>query len=321
MKFRYVLIALLSLLISCEVDITEEFQDSQQNVFIVSGQLVAFEHPTINLTRSITMTQVDTLLYLNNARVEVSWSDQTLLLEPVAYGNYTTEELVLQPGVEYYFHFSGEGLPDASATVTIPHLPKISELHCAVDDTFNIHLDLSIEDPAEFEDYYTFYISGWLREIHVNHHGTDEETRDTLNVFTNYRLNIQDPVFEYTGDLRDFQVIEEEEMFYSIFHFSDLLFNGTTHTLSIDDYLRRFYNDSIPEINIHLVKRDAHYFKFMESMLRYDPYNDLPMIQPVQIYSNIEGGFGLITANSPLTQTINMSEWYYDPEFLEMVGK
>ena len=55
----------------------------------------------------------------------------------------------------------------------------------------------------------------------------------------------------------------------------------------------------------------------MESIIRYDPYNELPIIQPVQIYSNIEGGFGLLSAESPRVQTINMSEWFQNPEFLQ----
>ena len=321
MKLKLIIIACLPILVSCEKNITEEFEDTQQNVFILSGVLSASEHPTINLTRNITMTQLDTLLFLNNAQVEIQSGNQTYQMEPSGYGNYTAMELILQPGQEYHIHCSGEDLPDASASVTIPHLPVVSEIICTAGDSLDIHLAIAIDDPAESRDYYTFYISGWLMEIHVHHDETGAETRDTFNVFTNYRLNIQDSVFEYSGDLRNFQIIEEENRYLSVVHFSDLFFNGSTHRLSVDDYLWRFYNDSVPEINIHLVKYDEHYFHFLESMTRYDPYNDVPIIQPDQIYTNIEGGFGLLTAKSHLTHTIDMSEWYDDPRLLELFGK
>ncbi len=324
MKLRLNIIAIIAclpIMVSCEKDITEKFEDSQQNVFILSGELSAFEHPTINLTRSITMAQLDTLQYLNNAQVEIRSGDQSYQMEPGGYGNYTSSELLLQPGQEYHIHCSGEELPDASASVVIPVLPVVSEITLTVGDSLDLHLDIAIDDPATFRDYYTFYISGWLMEIHVHHDETGIETRDTLNVFTNYHLNIQDSVFEYSGNLQRFQIIEEESRYLSMVHFSDRLFNGSTHHLTVNSFLWSFYNDSIPEINIHLVKHDEHYFNFLESMTRYDPYNDLPIIQPVQIYSNIEGGFGLLTSRSHFTRTIDMSEWYYDPALLELFAK
>jgi len=51
---------ILSILCSCELDVTDKFRD-QQNLFVVSGQIVAGESPRINLSRTITMAEVDTL--------------------------------------------------------------------------------------------------------------------------------------------------------------------------------------------------------------------------------------------------------------------
>ena len=321
MTLRISILTIILGIVSCEKDITDQFRDTQQSVFVLSGELSAFKHPTINLTRSITMTQLDTLLYLNNAEVEIQWGDQTFRMEPAGYGNYSTEEVLLQPGEEYHICCRGEDLPDASAMVTIPAQSAVTGITCTVGDSLDLHLDIAIDDPVELEDYYSFYISGWLMEIHVHHDETGIETRDTLNVFTNYRIRNQDALFEYTGDYRNFRAIEEGSMYVSIAHFSDRHFDGATLKLSINDYLMRFYNDSIPEINIHLVKRDEHYFNYLESIIRYDPYNELPIIQPVQIYSNIEGGFGLLTAKTHHTHTIDMSEWYDDPKLLELFGK
>lgn len=43
-------------------------------------------------------------------------------------------------------------------------------------------------------------------------------------------------------------------------------------------------------------------------------------LQAVQVYSNIEGGFGLLTAESRVVDTVDMSEWYEDPDFMNYMN-
>jgi hypothetical protein len=69
-----------------------------------------------------------------------------------------------------------------------------------------------------------------------------------------------------------------------------------------------------------MVKRDQHYFKFIESYINYDPYPEQDFFQSVQVYSNIDGGFGLFTAESRVVDTIDLSEWFNDPDFLELMN-
>ncbi len=58
----------------------------------------------------------------------------------------------------------------------------------------------------------------------------------------------------------------------------------------------------------------------MESYINYDPYPAQDFLQAVQVYSNIEGGFGLFTAESRVVDTIDLSEWYHDPDFLDYMN-
>lgn len=78
------------------------------------------------------------------------------------------------------------------------------------------------------------------------------------------------------------------------------------------------YNDSILKVNIFFERRDKHLIEFLKSMGRYDPYPDIDIsiMQPVHLYSSIEGGYGLVYASSNYSHKIDVSEWYSDPAFL-----
>ena len=109
----------------------------------------------------------------------------------------------------------------------------------------------------------------------------------------------------------------------NIFIFSDKELNGESYNLSIKFSLLNSYNDSIPEVNIVFERRDKHLIEFLKAMERYEPNPDIEIsfMQPVHLYSNIEGGFGLVYALSEYKYTIDVSEWYNDPEFLERINR
>ena len=320
MKKLFQISFVLFILCSCEVDVSDEFRD-QQNLFVVSGQVIAGEAPLINLTRTITMAEVDTLLYLNQAQLEIEKNDIVFVLDPIGEGFYHNEDLLPEPGDELSLACSGEGLPAASIHTSVPEYPQVTDIRFQVDDAYEYTLDVSIEDPSSTLDYYTFYISGWSREtVHNYDRDTGEEWIDTSNVFKAYNLEIFDPVMEYTGGPRQFNFYDLSDPWAKYYHFSDRQINGTKHSISLSNHLWKFYNDTIPEIYINVVKKDAHYFNFMESYIHYDPYPAQDFLQAVQVYSNIEGGFGLLTAESRVVDTIDLSEWYYDPDFLDLMN-
>ncbi|MCD4710468.1 MAG: DUF4249 family protein [Bacteroidales bacterium] len=194
MKRLIYISVILTVLCSCEVDITDNFRD-QQNLFVVSGQVIAGEAPRINLSRTITMTEVDTLLYLNDAQLEIGKNTSQYLLDPIGDGFYLNEDLVPEPGDVLSLECSGEGLPQASIRTTVPEYPQVTDILFQVDDAYEFTLEVSIEDPASTLDHYSFYITGWRWEI-VHHHDRDtgEEWVDTSNIYVAYDLRISDPV-------------------------------------------------------------------------------------------------------------------------------
>ena len=312
---------ILSILCSCEIDITDEFKNTP-NLFVVSGQIVAGEVPRINLSKTITLVEFDTLRYINDAHLEIKKNNSLFVLDPEEEGFYKNGNLVPGPGDLLSLDCSGEGMPPASIAIRVPEYPQITNITFLVDSAYDFSLEVEFEDPVSTLDHYTFYLSGWRREI-VHHHDseTEEEWIDTSQVYVNYSIWILDPVMEYTGDgPRNFQHYDLSQAWGSSFHFSDKEINGKSHTLTGKGSLFRIYNDTIPEIHVHIIKKDVHYFNFISSYIHYDPYPDQDFIQPIQGYSNIEGGFGLLTAESRIVDTIDVSEWYNDPDFQALVN-
>ena len=320
MKKIFHIALVVSILCSCEVDVSDKFSD-QQNLFVVSGQVIAGEAPRINLSRTITMAEVDTLLYLNDAIMDISLGEDSYIMDPAGDGFYQNENLIPEAGGELILYCTGEGLPPATVSLTIPEYPRVTDIRLQVDDAYNFTLDVDIEDPAHTMDYYSFYLSGWRKEvIHSYDWETEEETVDTSNVFRIYDVRIHDLVIEYTGGPRQFEFYDLSEPGGQYFHFSDKLISGSKHTLTVNDNLRYFYNDSIPEIYVNIIKRDDHYFRFLESYIHYDPYPAQDFLQAVQVYSNVDGGFGLLTSESRVVDTLYVSEWYEELDSLLFLG-
>lgn len=303
---------------SCEVDVTEKFSETGSR-FVISGEVLAGESPWINISRSITMTQPDTLYYLDNALVELTVEDQIHQLESRGKGFYSCNTVIPEAGQALRLQCSGEGLPPAYVELSIPEVPVVTDVRFSVNDSFEFTLEADLKDPGTTEDYYTFYISGWLTEINHYYDGNSgEEWWDTSRIYTAYHIMVNDPVVEFTGGPRAFYTYESKDPRGSYFHFSDKLFNGDTHTITATGHLNMIYNDTIPEIRVHVVKKDQHYFNFIRTFVLYDPFRAQDFIQPVQVYTNVIGGFGLVTAANPFTQSIDMTPWFTDPDYLNL---
>ena len=177
------------------------------------------------------------------------------------------------------------------------------------------------EDPASTEDYYELYLAGWRTDISHHYHNGELISVDTNTVYRSYTVMNLDPVMEYEGSFGNYEAYDLDMPRGQEFVFSDQQINGMDHTLSVNSSLLWTYNDSIPELYVHLVKKDVHFYNFISTYMHYDPYPDQDFLQPVQVYSNIENGFGLLTAESMVVDTIDLSQWYYDPDFLELVNQ
>ncbi len=310
-KLLYLFLAVL--VISCETDITDRFNLDHGPRIAVASILEADSIPSVYLTETITLNELDSLKFIRNARVYLIEASDTNLLEETDTGYYCNEDIVLKAGSEYQLICKADGLPDASVQFTLPVTPDFSVNTTLLDD-YILRMDIQFSDDASREDFYTLSLNGWQTNIY-NQTINDTLYSDTINDYVEFSFRILNSFIEYQGREGNFREVGEDGRVYMA-HFSDHSFNGTNVKLSMEIRLFNTYNDSIPEINVELIARDFAFFRFNEIIMNYDPYPDIELLQPPYIYSNIENGFGLLTASSRKKYVLDMSSIYLDKGFL-----
>lgn len=315
---RISIIILLLFLLSCEKNISSKFTEDVGNWFAISGQITGGEHPSIHVSETVNLVQIDSLKKVEDAVVEGLICRQPVLFTPASNGVYTCDEVIAEPGDSVRITCSGRNLPEATVNLQVPELPRVSELAWYIDEEYVLHVEALLTDPAGKSDYYSMRASG-IKQYRESVHTADSVYYKEYLAEGYYSgYNFSDSLGLYsTGSGRRFSDNSERMITGGqIIYFDDQQFDGATQRLNMEYALVYAWNDSIPEIRVHFAKNDVHLFNFIESYIRYEPEPDIEIMQPSRIYTNIENGFGLLTAESMVTEVINLAGVYSNPDFL-----
>ncbi|MBR2298835.1 MAG: DUF4249 domain-containing protein [Bacteroidales bacterium] len=200
--------------------------------------------------------------------------------------------------------------------IEILELNKVySEIDCGCTDTI-IRINLSITDPDIEKNYYRLKVrcaSGFYEDV-----VSDFETSNGYPVVYRNRLTVNDyytsndPLF-YVEDLYKGDVWPAH--FSPIFN--DTLIDGQNYpfTVEIRQVLGTYMDSSgnthphdNPYIYIELVSITEDMYKYLKSMMKYrisesDPYTELK-----GVYSNIDGGYGILGASSSSDIFIDLTQ-------------
>ncbi|WKN44088.1 DUF4249 family protein [Tunicatimonas pelagia] len=181
-----------------------------------------------------------------------------------------------EEGKEYTLRFSAPGYANCTATDRVPTLPKMDLLRIdtvAANSLFYISgekivVTIRIDDRLEPNYYYTYIF--------------DKDDGDL-----SFQNSYHSPPINY---------IE----FGSRSVFSDQAFNGIEYSLSFD---YENFRDETTFINIGIVSED--YFRFAQDYEKH-LYDQLEFLAtPEDVYSNIEGGFGIFAGYYSLTFVVS----------------
>ncbi|MDF1547869.1 MAG: DUF4249 family protein, partial [Bacteroidales bacterium] len=235
-------------------------------------------------------------IYQDDNCLDTLYHNYTYLSLQYAYtiGNYWSKKVVPQPGKEYKIVVKAPGLPDAMSITQIPEMVKIEH----VDTTWALVTNnnrtsgqlichINFTDPPNKKNYYLLNISA-KRPKHW-----PEEPDYPYVVF-----NCNDPVVE--------EKIIENPLMEGIdgIVFSDKTINGENYDLklSVSDerYDESFLND--PNFNFidyekttyfRLYTISEEYYKYLQSLILYYSKVGNPFTEPVHVFSNINGGYGI----------------------------
>jgi hypothetical protein len=313
---RIALICIFGCLISSCIKDNIIIPDTGSKITI-NGLITTNDLLNVRISRSIFITDVegvleqDSLISIDNAQVKIYQNNSFIdslyyyalgtlsSFEGYLYqnGNYISKNLYPETGKEYKITAKAPGSQEASSITKIPNLVRIENV-----DTSRIIL----------ENVPKVYPTNLGLKCII-------EFTDPVNETNYYLLNAyrNNPIFSDAMAFRCDDPIVEEKLISAQggalssnpirgIAFSDKLINGkkTNITITIcgNDIGLPFWTDD-PEYNedgnhkktifFRLYSITEDYFKYIQTLNLYQKSYDNPLSDPVLVYSNIKGGYGI----------------------------
>lgn len=275
-----------------DIELPEEPSKLVLNEVVNTDSVVVVE---ISKSQSIQETQSElrvtgaaVTLYENNNLVG------TLQEDPTLYGSYRSD-LIPTAGNNYTVRVEKEGFESISGT-TFLHFPTPinqikSSLRSLTSDDYR-RFEVTIADPQQDLNFYALDV--FVLDYYLGPAG------DTLTYEQWIPISfVYDPVLQ--GATNDFSSYN-----FGI-PFDDTYFNGESYTLIFDIqvYLEDDGTELIGYDNTYYIRlntTDEDFFRYNRSISAYDQANGNPFAEPVQVYSNIENGFGLLGSSAKYVQ-------------------
>lgn len=207
--------------------------------------------------------------------------------------NYWSNKVFPLPGKEYEIMVKRPGFPDATATTTIPRFVKIERIDTSrvkgTGSNFSMNCGIEFTDPPGEKNYYLFNIVKiqmfpWIRRY--------------------LAFDCHDPIIEEelssnTGSGSSSGVVFDK---YG-FAFSDKLIDGKKYSLNVSFKVNQIPNTSYIYY-FRLISITEDYFKFIQTLNLFNATYTNPLAEPVMVYSNVSGGYGIFAGAAVSTDSI-----------------
>lgn len=286
------LLALLAFT-SCEKIIDISIPDQERKI-VVNG-LISHDKPVrVHLSRSLSVLENDSIIPLTGGDVQLyHGSDLVGKLQEESGGYYYLPDFVPQVGESYRLTASGNGLNPVDATALLPaSVPFVSvDTATLVGEWGQQELRLSVKfrDPAGERNIYGFGVEVTYKEY-------DYRTM----TYTGEKISH----LAYLQGQSDRFLQDESLNFDGKLFFEDLLFNGQTKSIEfgMSDY--SYFESDTVWLTIKMEQIDPSYFRYVVSSESYRSANGNPFAEPVQVYTNVNGGYGIFAGSSATEYSI-----------------
>jgi hypothetical protein len=204
-------------------------------------------------------------------------------------GNYRSDTGRPQTGKTYVIRATADGYDPVSAQSHSPSPAQITR----VDVTFpepepngfrHAKIDITFTDAAQEQNFYQIF-------VHVERQYIDRNSGRILTTTTPVSIESNDPAFD------------ENQYVNSGILIKDILFNGKETELSFKTLNADISAYSKVVITLRTISEDLYKYKTTRQ-LQENTSGD-PFAQPVNVFSNIENGFGIFAGYSQSSFTLN----------------
>ncbi|CAG5077753.1 DUF4249 domain-containing protein [Parvicella tangerina] len=268
-NFVYILLISLSF-ISCEKYIDFDAEVKQPKL-VINGIINPDSTFDIHISRSLSVIDNAELSIVEDATVNIL-DENGGVYETLSYyydGHYLGVQKPMN-NQRYSIEVATPGFEDVSSSTAIPNLVSLSDVDTLgvedVDGFKELELTITFQDIANEENFYM------------------------LEVFAADLVSGQVYLNPMSMRSDDVTLGLDENGYDTQVFFSDELFDGETKTLVVYVEDTRDYDDYI-EIRMTSITQELE--RYARTQNAYENNYGNPFAQPVQVYSNVEGGFGI----------------------------
>ena len=303
-KITYLIIIIATLLSSCEKIIDISISDKSRKI-VVNAILNPDSLVSVQLTQSKSVLEDNSLIFLEDAEVKLFEADQYVgTLEYLGFAKYGLPDFYPQREISYRIEVNHPVLTSVEPEITLPSSVPILDVGVAMsfDDygNDNYKLIIKISDPPGVDNFYALSIAVTSRVFDWE----SGELTDSTETDLLYFQEISDGDPPVGGGLvnQNLNYFIDNMLFVS-----DNLFDGKDHEFSlVIEYLMISPGVDSVMMDIRLDHIDPSYYHYAVSKQKYYHAHGNPFSEPVQVYSNIENGFGLLSAYSRTSRQYNI---------------
>ena len=286
MKGNFLAAIIFLFFISCEkvIPIDVNFLKSK---LVVNSIFFKDSSCTVHISSSTSVLEKITYENIEDADLSVKDSNGNLIenLQYLSNGFYKGSEK-LQADNQYYLNAVHKNFNNVLATTSIPknisihHIDTLSYLENGKE---RIRISVSFIDDENINNYYKLGVK------------MGQYVVDTLSQNGNTIIDSA-IIYKWVKIYRDHEVLERTITNKEVI-FNDNTFNGTTFSVnfSIKDVIRDS-NINLAFLKLYFYNIDNSLYNYEKSIKQYFDNYDIPFTQPVQVFSNIENGFGVLSS-------------------------
>jgi len=301
-SLQFLAISLLMINTACFKDIEIDIEEAE-NRLVLNGWFQSGKTPEVKVYASKGVFEPGGTKQLSDAQIQLFENDE--FATELVYndsGFYQSKEIILTPENTYRVEVSHPSYPAVSATVKMPAALNDNEVQMQhrISDGFtefgytysgSSEITITLNDDGSEDNYYIFDV------LYKNTFYQEFDNPDPDTTYTS---------FSYGGSLTSDN--PTVEYFYLSFDgylaLSDQLFNGDNYTVILNSFsdLRfqeitqedEYYNKNEYFVQVHNVSPAL--YRYMQSV-ENNQYPE-PFTEPTQLFSNVEGGYGILGASS-----------------------
>ncbi len=333
--FAVLIISIYS--IGCE-KIIELDETHQEREIVVNSVFRAGDTIVVDVFQTVSTLAPDTAHRLNDVIIEFYENDlKAGVFTNIGNGKYLNENFIPTQGNKYSINVKKEGLDDVYASIQIPNPIRVKDYKVygkkPLDPYYSYemaHFSVTIEDPADQANYYELSVVGYGLSYSTDYF-FNEETGEWVSIVTD-----SNQVVSQLNLYSDDPILSENfSWFGNNIFFEDRAINGKTYELVVyTDFFSMgytefegsegsggygtFYNGvEYDSLHIFVNSIPEELYLYRTSFTKHIEASGNPLAQPVQVFSNIENGYGIFAGYSTTLVKINKESL----DSLQMTGQ